>query len=57
MKILIRNKNTSEFIKETGIYTSSLDEAVDFLSQELAVDFYEKHRLKEHEILVTRDDD
>jgi hypothetical protein len=53
MRIILRNKTTSEYLKETGIYTPVIDDAVDFLSQELATEFCERHKLKEHEILAS----
>lgn len=57
MKILVRNKETFEYVKETGIYTPTQMEAVDFLSQELASDFCERHRLDNHEILTADEDE
>jgi|GEM_PF-5742610 len=56
MKIIVRNKGTSQYVKETNYYTLSLDEAVDFLSEELAIEFCDKHKLKEHEILRVSDE-
>lgn len=56
MKILVRNKQTSEYVKETGVYTAIPVEAVDFLCPELAVEFCERHRLRDHEILATEEE-
>jgi hypothetical protein len=52
MKVVVRNNQTTEFVKETGVYTNTVDEALDFLSHELASDFCDKHKLNEHEIIV-----
>jgi hypothetical protein len=51
MKIVVRNKTTCEYLRETNSYTTSPVEAVDFLSLELAAEYCEKHKLKEHEVL------
>ena len=56
MKILVRNKQTSEYIKETGIYTPVSVEAVDFLCPEQAVSNARRIRavryLKRHQFAI-----
>jgi hypothetical protein len=52
MKIVVRNKTTCEYVKETGAYTPDPQEAVDFLSFELAAEYCDKYKLhKDHEVL------
>ena len=56
MKILVRNTESSQYLKQTGVYTAVFDDAVDFLCAELAFDFFTRHKLKSHEVLAAEED-
>jgi hypothetical protein len=56
MKIVVRDKKTAQYVKETGKYTPLVREAVDFLAKELADDFCARRNLAEHEILTVKEE-
>jgi hypothetical protein len=56
MKVVLKNRKTSEYFKSPGVWTEKLDDAFTFPDSAAAMNFYMRHYLPDVDVVTLSSD-